>query len=58
MYGCENNRVDMVLMMIKKLKIDLNKMSKHGWTGFIYACENDHPKVVELLINYNPCIVE
>ena len=35
----------------------INKNGKNK-NAFIYACENDHPKVVELLINYNPFIVE
>ena len=49
-YACENERVEMLRMMIDVFQISSEQKYKYfgwdGWTGFIWACDNNSLEVV------------
>ena len=57
MYACEKNKVDIVNMLMKAFKININQKNIYGWTGFILACMNSSLDVVELLFKKYPDII-
>ena len=57
MLACENNKFNIVMMVLKALKINVNLKDKYGKTGFIYACSNNSLEVVELLLEKYPNII-
>ena len=57
MYTCENNKVDIVKILIGVFKININQKSIYGETGFIYACKYNSLEVIELLLEKYPDII-
>ena len=50
MYACSNGHTEIVRLLLKESRIDINKENSDGETGFMLACENGHPEIVSLLL--------
>ena len=69
-YACENERVEMLRMMIDIFKVNIDQKYDYCYiddenhciikecTGFINACENDNLKIVKILVDKYPSIIE
>ena len=57
MYTCEKNKVEIVKILIGAFKININQKDNYEWTGFMFACKYNRLKVVELLLEKYPDII-
>ena len=70
-YACENNRVEILKMIITMFKISSDQKYTYKYTntnghkdtiqnctGFIHACFNNNQNVVRLLIDSYPSIIK
>ena len=57
MYACKKNKADIVKMLIKLFKVNINQIDELEKTGFIIACSNNSLEVVRTLIERYPDII-
>ena len=48
--ACSRGWLEIVSLLLKDSRIDVNKEDNNGKTGFIHACENGHREIVSLLL--------
>ena len=48
--ACYHGHTEIVRLLLKDSRIDINKGNNNGWTGFMIVCQNGHTEIVRLLL--------
>ena len=54
--ACQRGRKEVISLLLKDPRIDVNKPQNTGATPFYVACQNGHKEVVSLLLRNVPTV--